>query len=155
MSVESIALKRLNLVQVRALRIIIVLAWVPSHSGVAGNVHVNLVAKDCEDKFSYINYPHDLMALSKKCLISSWTHHWSISKKSKGVNNFHIQPSFSLKPCFLKFKFDKRATLIISRMRLDHCSILMHLAKLRIRDSSVCECRLDDEDLNHIFISCP
>ncbi|GBP50519.1 hypothetical protein EVAR_25216_1 [Eumeta japonica] len=40
------------------------------------------------------------------------------------------------------------------RMRLGHCSPLMHLAKLRIRDSSVCECGLDDEDLNHIFLSC-
>ncbi|GBP58717.1 hypothetical protein EVAR_35496_1 [Eumeta japonica] len=40
-------------------------------------------------------------------------------------------------------------------MRIDHCSTPMHLAKLRIRDSSVCEDGLEDGDLNHIFLPFP
>ncbi|GBP18051.1 Probable RNA-directed DNA polymerase from transposon BS [Eumeta japonica] len=50
----------------------IALAWVSGRSGIAGNEYVDLVAKNaisCEDKISYVNYSHDLAALSKKWLL--------------------------------------------------------------------------------------
>ncbi|GBP01511.1 hypothetical protein EVAR_102578_1 [Eumeta japonica] len=49
-------------------------AWVPDHSGIAAKEHVDLVAKDatsCGNKIPYINYSHDLTALSKKWLLCS------------------------------------------------------------------------------------
>lgn len=136
----------------------VVLAWIPGHSGITGNERVDQTAKDavsCGDKVPFKNYCHDLSSLPKSRLLKSWSSCWRNSSKSKGSFYAKIQPEIPCKPWFSKFKMRKRFTSMIIRMRMNHCCIPVHLHKLHIKDSSICECGIDEGNLNHIFFSCP
>lgn len=136
----------------------VVFAWIPSHVGIFGNERVDRVAKEavvCGDKVPFINYPHDLIALPKLYLHKSWSLAWRASSRYKGSSFAVIQPTIPSKPWFSRWLFSKRFTSTMTRLRLGHCCSPLHLKKIRIKDSSICECGLDEGDLNHIFFSCP
>lgn len=136
----------------------IVLAWIPSHSGIPGNEVADRIAKEavsCGDKSPFKNCCYDLLSLPIKYLSKSWNSRWRVSSRSKGSKFAAIQPDVGQKVWFSKIFLSKKATSSIIRMRLGHCHSLVHLARLRIRDSSLCECGLDEGSLNHLFLSCP
>lgn len=41
------------------------------------------------------------------------------------------------------------------RLRLGHTCSPVHLAKIRVRDHSLCECGLDEGTVSHILFNCP
>lgn len=136
----------------------IVLVWIPGHVGISGNERVDQIAKDavaCGDKVPFLNYPHDLSSLPKLLLKKSWANFWSSSFKHKGAGYAKIQPDIPCKPWFARLNFSKRHVSSLIRMRLGHCCVPVHLKRIHIMDSSICECGLDEGDLNHIFFSCP
>ncbi|GBP87740.1 hypothetical protein EVAR_19921_1 [Eumeta japonica] len=119
----------------------IALAWDSGHSDITGNEYVGLVAKDatsCGDKILCINYSHDLVALSKSASFLCGLTTGRLPKSLKGSIIPIFKPSIPSKPWFLKFKYSKRATSTICRMRLGHCSTPMHLTKFRLRDLLAC-----------------
>lgn len=134
------------------------IVWVPSHSGIGGNEKADQVAKDaviCGDKVPFKNYCHDLAPLASKALFKSWNTSWSKSSKKRGKHYYLVQPTIPRKPWFSKCFIRKEFCSPIIRMRLGHCCSPLHLSKMRIRDSSLCECGLDVGDLNHILLNCP
>lgn len=131
--------------------------WVPGHCGVVGNEISDRAATDaviCGDIFPYKTYIFDLMNLPKIFLQESWQEAWNSSSQQKGKFFAMIQPLIPNKPWFRKAHFNKTVTSIIIRMRIGHVCTPVHLAKLHIMDSSVCECGEDEGNLDHIFLSC-
>lgn len=137
----------------------VVLAWIPGHSGIPGNDTADSCAKAALNIGSLEHfklYSHDLSLLPKSHLHDSWSKYWESSKVLKGKYYGDIQPFLPKIPWFFKFrKFSKVTTSTVCRLRLGHACTPVHLAKLRIRDSSLCECGLDEGDYDHIFFSCP
>lgn len=147
------------LYQCHQLGIHVVLAWIPGHSGIPGNESADACAKVATNIGSldhFKTYSHDLCLLPKSHFLESWTTVWNISKNFKGKHYADIQPDIPSSPWFFKFrKANKATTSTICRLRLGHACTPVFLAKLRIKDHSMCECGLDEGNVNHIFFNCP
>lgn len=116
----------------------------------------NAVSSNLADKKHYAVQVYDLIHKAKVDLFKSWQDHWTQSSKSKASLFASIQPTIPSKPWFYKFKeASKTVTSVICRIRIGHCCTPVFLHKIRVRDSSLCECGLDDGTLDHIFLNCP
>lgn len=137
----------------------VVLAWIPGHSGIKGNEIADNFAKQATDLGleSYCNcFSRDLRNSTKVQLNDKWSNIWNRTRMIKGRHFGLIQPTIPSKPWFFKFKnAEKWVTSTVIRLRLGHVCSPVFLAKIRVRDHSLCECGLDDGTLNHIFFSCP
>ncbi|KAG7302580.1 hypothetical protein JYU34_012513 [Plutella xylostella] len=137
----------------------VVIAWIPGHSGILGNEAADSCAREAVQSGSltrYHNYSHDLATLAKPKLDKAWKTTWDTSKQIKGKHFASIQPNIPIKPWFFKAKhLEKRVISTICRLRLGHACSPVHLAKIRVRDSSLCECGLDDGSADHILLQCP
>ncbi|CAK1592198.1 unnamed protein product [Parnassius mnemosyne] len=134
------------------------LAWIPGHSGIKGNETADLMAKNASRNGLPCNltYSSDIVLLAKKKLNNNWNTLWKATQNIKGKHYAAIQCAILPKPWFFKFnKANKHSTSTICRLRIGHACTPVHLAKLRIRDSSLCECGLDEGTSDHIFFNCP
>lgn len=138
--------------------IIIILAWIPAHSGISGNEIVDSCAKEAVESGDLSHFKihtQDLVSSAKTRLEKSWESSWQSSRTLKGRHYGQIQPLIPKKPWFFKYReMRKTVTSTICRLRLGHSCTPVHLAKIRIRDSSLCECGLADGTPDHLFFEC-
>ncbi|KAL0832986.1 hypothetical protein ABMA28_011678 [Loxostege sticticalis] len=137
----------------------VTLAWIPSHNGIPGNETADSCAKNAISLGSqdhYKLYSHDLPCLARSHLLRSWSSDWQITRRKAGKFYFDVQGSIETSPWFFKHKrLSKRVISVISRLRLGHTSSPVHLAKIRVKDNSICECGIDEGSADHILFNCP
>lgn len=137
----------------------VVLAWIPGHSGIPGNETADSCAKQAIFSGSEEHlkiFAHDLCSAPSVHLATSWSRMWHVSKLLKGKHYGDLQPEIPLRPWFFKFKkASKTSTSILCRLRLGHICSPVFLAKIRVRNQSLCECGLDDGNVEHLLFSCP
>ncbi|KAL0849653.1 hypothetical protein ABMA28_013907 [Loxostege sticticalis] len=137
----------------------VILAWIPSHRGIPGNESADSCARCAASTGSLEHYKlfsHDVSSLARVHLYKSWNTHWENSKRVAGRYYADIQQFIPPRPWFFKHPFlPKKTVSIICRLRIGHACTPVHLAKMRIKDSSICECGLDEGTTNHIFFNCP
>lgn len=155
----SILQIRESLLKCKIKGINIAFAWVPSHSGIPGNETADSCAKAAVScglsDYKKISF-HDLSSLPYSHLIKSWNNDWQISKRNTGKHFANIQQHIPSKPWFfLQKKFSKRVTSCICRLRIGHACTPVHLAKIKVKDSSLCECGMDEGTAEHLVFNCP
>jgi ribonuclease HI len=137
----------------------IVLGWIPSHCGISGNECADTWAKQAIETGTQLHnkvYSSDLLTCAQTSLSESWQNMWDASRQHTGRYYGGIEPFIRCKPWFHKFRSaPKWATSTICRLRLGHNCTPVFLAKIRVRDNSLCECGLDEGSLDHIFFNCP
>ncbi|XP_045533475.1 uncharacterized protein LOC123720761 [Pieris brassicae] len=128
-------------------------------SGIPGNETADSCAKAAVESGSldhFKNSAQDLCSLAKIYLDRTWKTFWNDSKSVKGKFYASIQPNIPRQHWFCYYRNANRwITSTISRLRLGHACTPVHLAKLRIRDHSICECGLDEGTVSHILFNCP
>lgn len=137
----------------------VALAWIPGHAGIAGNEQADACAKQAT-QIGCSSHPEcfsqDIRALAKSNLLERWNQEWTVSRLSKGKLYGDIQPNLPTKPWFFKYRTaSKRATSTVIRLRLGHVCTPSFLAKIHVRDHSLCECGLEEGTPEHIFFNCP
>ncbi|XP_041971280.1 uncharacterized protein LOC121727469 [Aricia agestis] len=136
------------LLRCRVRSIHVVLAWIPGHSGITGNESVDAYAKAAITSgglSQYQLYCQDLIPLAKSQLSSKWNTLWDGSSTIKGKHYHDIQSSVPVRPWFFRYsQCSKPICSTICRVRLGHCCSPVFLAKIRVKDHSLCECGLDE-----------
>lgn len=133
----------------------IIVSWIPSHVGIAGNERADRLANEAiqiGDIFPYNNYCHDLINLPRKHLHETWSHLWNSSTKGKYYRQ--IQKVIPCKAWFCDNPFSKKHTSILCRLRMGHVCSPAFLFRLKIVADPLCPCG-EYGDVNHIFFSCP
>ncbi|KAG7312855.1 hypothetical protein JYU34_001236 [Plutella xylostella] len=137
----------------------VAIAWIPGHSGIIGNECADSFAKDAISlglDTHYQNFAHDLASLAGPRLDNSWKESWDASRNIKGKYYSLIQPHIPKRPWFFRARLlDKPSTSTICRLRLGHACTPVHLARIRVRDSSVCDCGTSEGSVDHLFFECP
>lgn len=133
--------------------------WIKSHSDITGNVIVDKIVTDVcnEDNSELFKVPFtDYFSKIKEEINVLWHNYWIETLKEKGKWYYKIQNSLPVKPWYDKVTYIERDFItIINRMRFGHCLTPMHLARLKIINSSDCpQCSEKHADLEHIVFKC-
>lgn len=136
----------------------VVLAWIPGHAGIQGNMIVDTLANIGRD----LNVPKKIFIDNKNIfnkirthLLEQFNQEWCQITKNKGSSYRSVQESFPHTNWFAKLPCGNRQQLTtVIRMRTGHCSTNLHLHNIKIKDSPNCECGMI-QSLNHIFFECP
>ncbi|KAL0858408.1 hypothetical protein ABMA27_012288 [Loxostege sticticalis] len=135
----------------------VILIWIPGHSGILGNEQADLWAKQAVQSGSPRKdiFVSDILPRASTDLAVSWQESWDQSSLIKGRHYRSLQNTIPVRPWFFRHRdSDKLAVSVICRLRLGHACTPVFLQKLHIKDSSLCECGLDEGTPDHIFFGC-
>lgn len=134
------------------------LTWIPSHTDISGN--------EAADKLANIgrslNVPKnikidkaDILAVIKHKLTEEFSQKWKTTATNKGGWYSEIVKKFPKTRWFDNLKYARRKDITnIIRLKTGHCRTKVHLNRIGIIDSPLCECG-KIENINHIFLACP
>lgn len=134
----------------------IFLVWIPSHKGIFYNEKADSLAKLGRYRPVYnINlFYRDLIPFFKEKLYEEWNNQWVVTLQVKGMHYGNIQKKIPRVPWFCSFPFSSRAFFCsMIRMRIGHGLFPIHLFRLKLKDSPLCECG-EEGSINHLFFNC-
>lgn len=132
--------------------------WVPSHSGITGNEEADAAARGDPDEdhsqLQHIPYT-DIHAPMKDCLGELFKAYYTQTSSEKGKWYYDIQKVPPAKPWYHKLKGMSRSFIVtMNRMRFGHCQVKSHLYRLKMVNTSLCDCGVEEETLDHLVLRC-
>jgi hypothetical protein len=95
----------------------------------------------------------DYLPLIKSLIRTEWHNYWRTSTTGNFYKN--VQERIPSQPWYETEKISKLNVSMISRMRIGHCVVASHLARINVVPSPLCACETSDETLDHVFFECP
>lgn len=157
-SVTAIFKIKKIILDLSALNCQVTLAWIPSHLGIPGNELVDSLAKEASAKGTSLTCPlpsSDLFPLADSLVFSEFDRFLRNYRPSTGTFYFSNCYSPCRKPWFHSSLLERREITTFSRMRSNHYSLASSLHRKNLSESPLCSSCNIEEDLNHLFWSCP
>lgn len=130
----------------------------PCTCGILGNETADLLAREAIGRGKPLEYllSHDFYALSRKRYIKTTGDFLIDQARYNGSQYFDLYPPFTSYAWFSKLKFGRTEIVTICRIRSNHYNNLNYsLNRYNIVDFPACDCEAPQQDINHIFWSCP
>ena len=131
--------------------------WIPVHLGIQGNKIADQLAKNAtKETPNPFQVPFtDFKANLKKIAYEASEKNCKDQSATKGKQFFAEYHNIYSHPWFYKSKLSREEIVIINRCRSGHYSLNFSLNKIKLANSSSCECGWPMQDLNHIVWQCP
>ncbi|XP_011858649.1 PREDICTED: uncharacterized protein LOC105556178 [Vollenhovia emeryi] len=136
----------------------LIMAWIPSHRGIEGNVMADFLAGEAtlNKEIHIANIPYtDCFSIAKEIsnrVSNSYFQGESLPKGKFYHLYFH---STAPKPWFHKIRLKRSEIVLINRIRSNHCNLNFSLFRKNMIDSPSCPCGYDSQDVNHVIFVCP
>ena len=146
-----------NDIKVENRNIIIKFFWVPSHIGIIGNETADSLAKSATivPLSEQIDIPFsDYFEIFKKQATISTNQFITNLGLTKGKKYFESFYNSRTKPWFTAHNFSRDFIVTINRCRTNHYNLAASLSRVRIVKIPQCECKCENEDLNHVIWQC-
>lgn len=130
------------------------LVWVKAHCNIINNEIVDQLAKSATTDENFAQYKctvEDISAISKKEVFENWSRNYVQSNVGKYYKN--IQPNLTKKPWFFNSYLGKNVISKICRLRFNHALVPSYKYKIRLTDTSLCECG-EDGSTEHTILGC-
>jgi ribonuclease HI len=118
----------------------VVLQWIPSHCGVAGNEEADRLSKagskmpQAEHQLSYA----EAKTILRSHFRDTWRQRLQLTSETDSIH-----------------QLDRAQQVTIFRLRTGHCQLLSHLYRLKIAHTDQCPCGTGSQTASHILQSCP
>jgi ribonuclease HI len=135
-------------------RSVVVIAWIPSHVGIAGNEHADLLAKSATEKLTIdVDVPQEIKDAYNdvsKYICSLWQKQYDES--NTGAQYRLLEPKISKKIKYSNKQRDKEVTM--TRLRLGKCCLNYYLHKIGCHDNGLCDTCGEPETIEHLLLLC-
>lgn len=128
--------------------------WVPAHVGVTGNETADMAAKWALKKpmeFRVVPGVLEWRSRIKQHTTAEWQKMWD--KDRRGRHFYTISPSVQGETLYTGK--NRRVEVLFTRLRLGHCGLAGHLAKIGKHPDGLCAHCKQDQTVKHVFMECP
>lgn len=131
--------------------------WIPSHTGITENEHVDLLAKEATEigTCNVLQIPHtDFYELYKQTLTIDSQTVIVNEGLTKGVKYFQTFYTDSKKPWYYNKSLNRETIVTVNRCRANHYSLNESLYRINVVNSPLCKCEQSHQNINHILFQC-
>ncbi|XP_070152080.1 uncharacterized protein [Polyergus mexicanus] len=136
----------------------VIIAWIPSHSGILGNEMADLLAKNATTKGTWYTglLPFsDFFSVVRKNLINDMTDLLKKQARYKGINYFRSFDEFRPRPWFYEMEnFNRESITTCCRIRSGQYALNSSLFRCNLISQSSYSCGALTQDINYILWSC-
>ena len=98
--------------------------------------------------------PIDTLASYRRTIKIQWNEEWKRTAEERGSEYFKVQPEIPKRGWYEDYKANRKAVVIISRMRFNHGRFKKHLHRINLVNTADCDVCGEEENISHLLFKC-